>query len=206
MKEITKKITMKKRFIFACILCAVIVAAVVLFCIFNSRNAYKNVTAELNETYASIAVNKNTSADEVGESLSGYEKNESEDEKGNKTITYSSQDDTITIKTDASGKITYKSYSKNFNKNEQSTISGFNEEQIKIGMAEEDVLKCFNHENYVYNVVTSENGKPLEIYYYGWMGGEQQAMVQLVFKDGVLSYYTINNPDFLEKSELPDYD
>lgn len=206
MKINKKNISKKKLLISALIICAVIITAVVLICVFTGRNTFKNVKAELNENYASIAESKNISADEADKSLSGYEKSVTEDEKGNKTITYSSQDDTITIKTDKSGKITYKSYSKNFNKNEQSDISGFNEKQIKIGMKKENVLKHFSKENYIYNVVTSENGKPLEIYYYGWMGDEQQAMVELVFKDGSLSYYTINNPDFLEKSELPDYD
>ena len=39
----------------------------------------------------------------------------------------------------------------------------------------------------------NEDGQPLEIYCFGWNNG--QAIIELVFTDGKLSYYTINSDE-----------
>ena len=62
---------------------------------------------------------------------------------------------------------------------------------IEIGMSMEKVLKVMGNNNYIYNLSTKdEDGRQLDIYYYGWDG--QEPLLKLTFIDGTLDRYMIN--------------
>lgn len=197
MGKVINRFGKKKTIAFsACLI--VLLAAVIIAIIVAANSELKNVAVEKDAGYSAIASDTSLTKDKASNALKGYNKTE---ENGGST--YTKDNVTIHIKTDAGGKVTYKSYKKDLGNNVQSKISGFNESMIKIGMTEESALKKLAKYSYVYNLTTQNNqGKPLHIYYYGWTG--EKAVLELVFTDGKLTYYTINSDEVAAKVSAPE--
>ena len=197
MKEFIQKIGKKKLIIIGAVALAVIAAAVVLVIVFCNKGL-KTVENVVDQNYLKVAEKTDAAVGDFDKALGEFEKNESADE----TI-YTKGDETVKIKTDANGKVTYLSYNKELSDDVQVKIGKFNESMIKIGDSREAVLKSFSNQDYTYYLkTTNKEGKDLQIYYYGWTGTE--AAVEFVFTDGKLTYYTINSDDYAAKSDAPD--
>ena len=176
----------------------VLIAAVLLFIFI--KPAKKSVQINKSEGYSKIIDKEDLNIADVEKSLSDY--NVSEAEAENEKI-FAKDDVTIHIKADKNGKVTYMSYKQELGSDVVSNIGSFNESMIKIGDKEEQVLSKLSKYNYIYNLkTTNEDGKPLHIYYYGWTS--EKAILELVFTDGVLTYYTINSNEVAKEVSAPE--
>lgn len=175
----------------------IVLIAVVLLFIFV-KPAKKSVHINKAAGYADILKKEDLDIAAAEKSLSDYEVSEAEGEK-----IFTKDDVTIHIKSDPNGKVTYLSYKQNLGSDVVSNIDSFNESMIKIGDKEDKVLSTLSKYNYIYNLqTTNEDGKPLHIYYYGWTS--EKAILELVFTDGVLTYYTINSSDVAKDVSAPE--
>ncbi len=200
MKKLYEKIGKTK--IVVCIAVIVAIIAAVLLIVFLKSPSSPTKTngaavAKAQSNYNDILNKDDLDIAAVEKELSDYEKSELAGEK-----VFTKGDITIHVKTDKDGKVNYLSYKQELGSGVVSKIGSFNESQIKIGDDEQKVLSLLSKYKYVYNLkTTNEDGKRLDIYYYGWTG--EKAMLELVFTDGKLSYYTINSSDLEKEVETP---
>ena len=189
----------KKVAVAAVILVLVLAAAVTALVLFGGKTA-KTVQVTVDRNYSEVLKKDNPSAEEIDKALKAYAKEQTSEE-----TVYTKGDETVRVRTDADGNVNYISYNRELGENEQVKLSKFNESMIKIGQSEEEVLSLLSNDNYIYNVKTvNDAGKPLHIFYYGW--NNNQAILELVFTDAKLTYYTINSQDLATKSQAPDVD
>ena len=195
MKKLYEKLGKTK--IVVCIAVIVAIIAAVLVIVFVNSAPKRNVNVAKAQSYTELLKKDELNIADVQKELSDYEMGEVEGEK-----IFTKGDVTIHVKTDNAGKVNYLSYKQELGDDVVSKIGSFNESQIKIGDDEQKVLSLLNKYNYVYNLkTTNEDGKRLDIYYYGWTG--EKAMLELVFTEGKLSYYTINSSDLEKEVETP---
>ena len=187
----------KKKIIIIAVAAALLVAAVVLIIVFLPKNnAQKTVVAKVDHSYSELAKKESLSLSEAEKSLKDYAKTQTED-----GFVYTKGKETVHIKTDAKGNVVYISYNNALTQEEKAEITDFNESMIQIGDEESAVLALLEKDAYVYNLKTiNDEGKKLHIYYYGWTGSE--AILELVFTDGKLSYYTLNSDEIANKSDV----
>lgn len=196
MKKFFKKIGIKKIIIAAAVL-LVVVAAVVAFIIFGGKKNVKTVEVKVDQNYSEIIKKNDATFDQVDKSLKDFAKTQNGDE----TI-YIKGSETIRVRADENGNVTYISYNNNLGDDVQVKLKDFNESMIKIGDSESDVLALLEKYDYIYNLKTiNDEGKALHIYYYGWTS--EKAILELVFTDGKLTYYTVNSQDIAAKSDVP---
>ena len=189
-----KKLTI----IIAVVLVAIIAA--VLVALFFTKDKPKAIVNKVDKSYSEILKKENLSLADLDKSLKDYSKEQKNDE-----IVYTKDNETVIVKTDENGNIVYLSYNKALSDDEQINIKSFNESMIKIGDNEQDVLKLLEEDSYIYNLNTiNDEGKKLHIYYFGWTSKE--AILELVFTDSKLTYYTLNSQDIASKSDAPDVD
>ncbi|MBQ3432299.1 MAG: hypothetical protein IJG23_05885 [Clostridia bacterium] len=197
MKALMEKIGKKKLIIIACVAIVLVIAALVLFFVFQ-KSELKSVSAPVDENYSALIEKSELTMGDLEKSLKDYTKKED----GASTV-FTKGDEVVKAKADSNGTITYISYNNYLPDDVQVKLKGFNESMIEIGQDEESVLKLLEKYDYVYNLKTAnKGGQVLHIYYYGWTGSE--AALELVFTDGKLTFYTINSDDIAEKSEAPD--
>lgn len=195
MKKLYEKLGKTK--IVVCIAVIVAVIAAVLVIVFVNSAPKRSVNVAKEQSYTELIKKDELNITAVQKALSDYEMGEVEGEK-----IFTKGDVTIHVKTDEAGKVNYLSYKQELGSGVVSKIGSFNESQIKIGDDEQKVLSLLSKYNYVYNLrTTDEDGKRLDIYYYGWTG--EEAMLELVFTNGKLSYYTINSSDLEKEVETP---
>ena len=199
MKKFYEKIGKTKLVVCIAVVIAVI-AAVAVIVFFKSPSVSptkKAAVAKAQTGYSDIIKKDEANLSEVEKAFSDYEVSELDGEK-----VFTKDDIIIHVKSDKDGKVTYISYKQELPKGTVSKLGSFNEDKIKIGDDEQKVLSLLSKYNYIYNLkTTNEEGKSLDIYYYGWTG--EKAMLELVFTDGKLSYYTINSSDLEKEVETP---
>lgn len=198
MKQLVEKWG-KKKCIFIGIVALVLIAAVVLAVIFLAgNNEPKIVTVKSDVGYTKLIENESIKYSDVEKSLKDFQKSE----QGSYTV-FSKGNESVKVKSDAAGNVTYITYNNALSDNEQVKLKGFNESMIHIGDKEADVLKLLAKYDFIYHLKsTNKNGQALHIYYYGWTSSE--AALELVFIDGELTYYTINADELAAKSDAPD--
>lgn len=195
MKKLYEKLGKTK--IVVCIAVIVAIIAAVLIIVFVNSSPKKSVSVAKTQNYTDLLKKDDLNIAAVQKALSDYEVSETANEK-----VFTKGDITIHAKTDNAGKVNYLSYKQELGTGVVSKISSFNESKIKIGDDEQKVLSLLSKYNYVYNLkTTNEDGKRLDIYYYGWTG--EKAMLELVFTDSKLSYYTINSSDLEKEVKTP---
>ena len=204
-KETTEKIGFvekigKKKLIIICsVIGAVLIAAAGIGIYFAVRGP-KNIEIERNESYTQLEQKEDLALNEVEASLEGYTK----EEDGAFTV-FTKGNESVKVKVNDKGEITYMSYNMELDDSVQSKIDDFSEDSIKYGDKESDVLKLLSDYNYIYNLkAETKDGHQIHIYHYGWTS--QNAMLELNFTDGVLVYYTINSSSIAAKSNAPDVD
>ena len=198
MKQLVEKWGKKKCMIIG-IVALVLIAAVVLAVIFlTGSNEPKIVTVKSDAGYTKLIENESIKYSDVEKSLKDFQKSE----QGSYTV-FSKGDESVKVKSDAAGNVTYITYNNALSDNEQVKLKGFNESMIHIGDKEAEVLKLLAKYDFIYHLKsTNKNGQALHIYYYGWTSSE--AALELVFIDGELTYYTINADELAAKSDAPD--
>lgn len=198
MKQLVEKWGKKKCIIIG-VIALVLIAAVVFAVIFLvNRNEPKTVTVKADENYAQLIEKPSAKLSDVEKSLKGYQKTE----EGSYTV-FTKGNESVKVKTDAAGTVTYIAYNNALSDDEQVKLKGFNESMIHIGDKEADVLKLLAKYDFIYHLKsTNKSGQKLHIYYYGWTSSE--AALELVFIDGKLTYYTINADELAAKSDAPD--
>lgn len=198
MKQLVEKWGKKKCMIIG-IVALVLIAAVVLAVIFLAgNNEPKIVTVKSDAGYTKLIENESIKYSDVEKSLKDFQKSE----QGSYTV-FSKGDESVKVKSDAAGNVTYITYNNALSDNEQVKLKGFNESMIHIGDKEAEVLKLLAKYDFIYHLKsTNKNGQALHIYYYGWTSSE--AALELVFIDGELTYYTINADELAAKSDAPD--
>ena len=198
MKQLVEKWGKKKCMIIG-IVALVLIAAVVLAVIFLAgNNEPKIVTVKSDAGYTKLIENESIKYSDVEKSLKDFQKSE----QGSYTV-FSKGDESVKVKSDAAGNVTYITYNNALSDNEQVKLKGFNESMIHIGDKEVEVLKLLAKYDFIYHLKsTNKNGQALHIYYYGWTSSE--AALELVFIDGELTYYTINADELAAKSDAPD--
>ena len=178
----------------------VIIIAVVLVVFFVGKDEPKTVVSKVDKNYSEIIKKENVSLTDLDKAFKDYSK----EQKG-KEIVYTKDNETGVVKTDENGAVTYLSYNKSMSEDEQIKLKDFNESMIKIGDSEDKVLKLLEGDSYIYNLKTiNDEGQKLHIYYFGWTSKE--AVLELVFTDSKLTYYTLNSQDIASKSNAPDAD
>ncbi|MBQ6381213.1 MAG: hypothetical protein IJJ41_06420 [Clostridia bacterium] len=200
MKQLIEKYG-KKKIIVCAIVAIVVIALAVTACIMLfGKHELKTIENKVDESYSQVVEKKDAAADDFDKALIDYEKSENGNE-----IVYTKGTETVKIKKDKAGKITYLSYTNNLPDDVQVKVKDFNESMIKIGDKEADVLKLLNKNEFVYQLKTkNEKEEDLHIYYYGWTGKE--AALELVFHAGKLSYYAIHSDELAAKSDAPNVD
>ena len=198
MKQLVEKWGKKKCMIIG-IVALVLIAAVVLAVIFLAgNNEPKIVTVKSDAGYTKLIENESIKYSDVEKSLKDFQKSE----QGSYTV-FSKGDESVKVKSDAAGNVTYITYNNALSDNEQVKLKGFNESMMHIGDKEAEVLKLLAKYDFIYHLKsTNKNGQALHIYYYGWTSSE--AALELVFIDGELTYYTINADELAAKSDAPD--
>ena len=198
MKRLVEKWGKKKCMIIG-IVALVLIAAVVLAVIFlTGSNEPKIVTVKSDAGYTKLIENESIKYSDVEKSLKDFQKSE----QGSYTV-FSKGNESVKVKSDAAGNVTYITYNNALSDNEQVKLKGFNESMIHIGDKEVEVLKLLAKYDFIYHLKsTNKNGQALHIYYYGWTSSE--AALELVFIDGDLTYYTINADELAAKSDAPD--
>ena len=199
MKKLYEKIGKTKLVISIAVVIAIIAAVLAIVFLKNPSVSptKKAAIAKAQTGYNDIIKNKDLNIATVEKSFPDYEVTQLEGEK-----IFTKGDVTIHVKSDKDGNVTYISYKQELEDGVVSKLGSFNEDQIKIGDDEQKVLSLLSKYKYVYNLkTTNEEGKSLDIYYYGWTG--EKAMLELVFTDGKLSYYTINSSDLERDVETP---
>ncbi len=198
MKQLVEKWGKKKCMIIG-IVALVLIAAVVLAVIFLAgNNEPKIVTVKSDAGYTKLIENESIKYSDVEKSLKDFQKSE----QGSYTV-FSKGNESVKVKSDAAGNVTYITYNNALSDNEQVKLKGFNESMIHIGDKEAEVLKLLAKYDFIYHLKsTNKNGQALHIYYYGWTSSE--AALELVFIDGELTYYTINADELAAKSDAPD--
>ena len=197
MKEKINQIGKKKLIAVIVAVVAVIALAVVLILVFSNKEP-KTIQNEIDANYVQLVDNKDATASDIDKALSEYEKTEKSD-----VTVYTKGNETVKVKTDKEGNITYLCYNNQLADDVQVKLDSFNESKLKIGDKMADVLSLLKNDKYIYHLrTTNEEGQALEIYYYGWTSKE--AVLELVFTDGKLTYYTINNGDLAVQSDAPD--
>ena len=198
MKQLVEKWGKKKCMIIG-IVALVLIAAVVLAVIFlTGSNEPKIVTVKSDAGYTKLIENESIKYSDVEKSLKDFQKSE----QGSYTV-FSKGNESVKVKSDAAGNVTYITYNNALSDNEQVKLKGFNESMIHIGDKEVEVLKLLAKYDFIYHLKsTNKNGQALHIYYYGWTSSE--AALELVFIDGELTYYTINADELAAKSDAPD--
>lgn len=199
MKKLYEKLGKTKLVVCIAVIIAIIAAVfVIVFLKSPSVSPFKNsVVAKAQTGYGEMLKKDELAISEVEKAFSDYEVTDLEGEK-----VFSKGDVTIHAKSDKNGKVTYLSYRQELGNGVVSKLGSFNEEQIKIGDDEQKVLSLLSKYKYVYNLkTTNEDGKRLDIYYYGWTG--EKAMLELVFTEGKLSYYTINSSELEREVKTP---
>lgn len=198
MKQLVEKWGKKKCMIIG-IVALVLIAAVVLAVIFlTGSNEPKIVTVKSDAGYTKLIENESIKYSDVEKSLKDFQKSE----QGSYTV-FSKGNESVKVKSDAAGNVTYITYNNALSDNEQVKLKGFNESMIHIGDKEAEVLKLLAKYDFIYHLKsTNKNGQALHIYYYGWTSSE--AALELVFIDGELTYYTINADELAAKSDAPD--
>ena len=198
MKQLVEKWGKKKCIIIG-IVALVLIAAVVLAVIFlTGSNEPKIVTVKSDAGYTKLIENESIKYSDVEKSLKDFQKSE----QGSYTV-FSKGNESVKVKSDAAGNVTYITYNNALSDNEQVKLKGFNESMIHIGDKEAEVLKLLAKYDFIYHLKsTNKNGQALHIYYYGWTSSE--AALELVFIDGELTYYTINADELAAKSDAPD--
>lgn len=198
MKQLVEKWGKKKCMIIG-IVALVLIAAVVLAVIFLAgNNEPKIVTVKSDAGYTKLIENESIKYSDVEKSLKDFQKSE----QGSYTV-FSKGNESVKVKSDAAGNVTYITYNNALSDNEQVKLKGFNESMIHIGDKEVEVLKLLAKYDFIYHLKsTNKNGQALHIYYYGWTSSE--AALELVFIDGELTYYTINADELAAKSDAPD--
>ena len=198
MKQLVEKWGKKKCMIIG-IVALVLIAAVVLAVIFLAgNNEPKVVTVKSDAGYTKLIENESIKYSDVEKSLKDFQKSE----QGSYTV-FSKGNESVKVKSDAAGNVTYITYNNALSDNEQVKLKGFNESMIHIGDKEAEVLKLLAKYDFIYHLKsTNKNGQALHIYYYGWTSSE--AALELVFIDGKLTYYTINADELAAKSDAPD--
>ena len=125
--------------------------------------------------------------DDAQSKLYDYDKSEKDG-----YITYKKDNIIIEIKCDENSNIIYRRYENRLTSSQKAGVKGFDDSMIEIGMSMEKVLKVMGNNNYIYNLSTKdEDGRQLDIYYYGWDG--QEPLLKLTFIDGTLDRYMINS-------------
>ena len=179
MKKLYEKFGKTKIVVCIAVIVAIIAAALII--VFLNSAPKRSVNVAKAKSYTELLKKDDLNIASVQKALSDYETSELENEK-----VFTKGDVTIHVKTDDAGKVNYLSYKQELGDGVVSKIGSFNESQIKIGDDEQKVLSLLSKYNYVYNLkTTNEDGKRLDIYYYGWTG--EKAMLELVFTDGKLS-------------------
>ena len=198
MKQLVEKWGKKKCIIIG-IVALLLIAAVVLAVIFLAgNNEPKTVTVKSDAGYTKLIENESIKYSDVEKSLKDFQKSE----QGSYTV-FSKGNESVKVKSDAAGNVTYITYNNALSDNEQVKLKGFNESMIHIGDKEAEVLKLLAKYDFIYHLKsTNKNGQALHIYYYGWTSSE--AALELVFIDGELTYYTINADELAAKSDAPD--
>ncbi len=198
MKQLVEKWGKKKCMIIG-IVALLLIAAVVLAVIFLAgNNEPKTVTVKSDAGYTKLIENESIKYSDVEKSLKDFQKSE----QGSYTV-FSKGNESVKVKSDAAGNVTYITYNNALSDNEQVKLKGFNESMIHIGDKEAEVLKLLAKYDFIYHLKsTNKNGQALHIYYYGWTSSE--AALELVFIDGELTYYTINADELAAKSDAPD--
>ena len=198
MKQLVEKWGKKKCIIIGVIALVLIVAVVFAVIFLVNRNEPKTVTVKADENYAQLIEKPSAKLSDVEKSLKGYQKTE----EGSYTV-FTKGSESVKVKTDAAGNVTYIAYNNALSDDEQVKLKGFNESMIHIGDKEADVLKLLAKYDFIYHLKsTNKSGQKLHIYYYGWTSSE--AALELVFIDGKLTYYTINADELAAKSDAPD--
>ena len=198
MKQLVEKWGKKKCMIIG-IVALLLIAAVVLAVIFLAgNNEPKTVTVKSDAGYTKLIENESIKYSDVEKSLKDFQKSD----QGSYTV-FSKGNESVKVKSDAAGNVTYITYNNALSDNEQVKLKGFNESMIHIGDKEAEVLKLLAKYDFIYHLKsTNKNGQALHIYYYGWTSSE--AALELVFIDGELTYYTINADELAAKSDAPD--
>ena len=198
MKQFFEKNKAKKIILLCAGAAAVIAACVLLIVFLGKSNAPKTVVNQVDTHYSELAKKESISKTDVEKALKDYAKLEEPE-----SVTYTKGNESVVVKYDAQGNVTYLCYKNNLSSEEQVQLHDFNESMIQIGDKKEDVLDLLKQDQYIYQLKSlNDKAQKLEIYYYGWTSKE--AILELVFTDDVLTYYTINSQSIAAKSNAPD--
>ena len=198
MKQLVEKWGKKKCMIIGIVALVLIAAVVLAVILLAGNNEPKIVTVKSDAGYTKLIENESIKYSDVEKSLKDFQKSE----QGSYTV-FSKGNESVKVKSDAAGNVTYITYNNALSDNEQVKLKGFNESMIHIGDKEVEVLKLLAKYDFIYHLKsTNKNGQALHIYYYGWTSSE--AALELVFIDGELTYYTINADELAAKSDAPD--
>lgn len=181
----------KKILIGSLVLLIILIVGVCLFFFLRGgTKSAKSVTVQVDTQYSELMKKDKITGTELDKALKGYEKSTD----GNKTV-YTKDKQSVKVETDANGEVIFISYNTALSDTEKAEVkSTFNESQMKIGDDENTVLELLKNDEFIYHMRSkNEEGLPLEIYCYGWNNG--QAIIELVFTEGKLSYYKINSED-----------
>ena len=148
MKALVEKIG-KKRLIWICAALVIAVVAVIAVLLIVKGGEPKTITVSADESYAKVAQKEDLSFDELKKSLEGYSES-----KENNTTVFTKGNETVKVKTNQKGDITFMSYQNALSDDVQVKVRDFNESMIKIGDDEQAVLNMLGQQDYIYCLKT----------------------------------------------------